>query len=240
MDRIVHGVNKLTCAFYDAPHIVCDNQLLAIVALPQAIQRWTKTTKPPQTKPHRTTLSHMLTRTRSILCPMCRPQEDQPPASPPRVVIPKLPAILIPQNPIASQDEPIARLTRSRFPTMDRSPPGANKTTDTAPITRRTCSQTAALASVVTPSQADQRRYPAKFLQILAMPVQDKTSGKLLQCHKLRKHPKFARIWNTSYTNGLGQLCQGIGKVSKGPKHQHVEGTNTFHLIKFADIPRDR
>ena len=36
MDRIVHGVNKLTCALHNAPHMACDNQLLAIDALHQA------------------------------------------------------------------------------------------------------------------------------------------------------------------------------------------------------------
>ena len=33
MDRIVHGVNTLTCALHKAPHIECDNQLFAIEAL---------------------------------------------------------------------------------------------------------------------------------------------------------------------------------------------------------------
>ena len=138
MDRIVHGVNKLTCDLHDAPYIAGDNQLLAIDALHQAIQRWTKTTRPPKTKPHRTTLSHTRTQPCSILRPMRLPQEDRTPASPPRMDIPKPPAILIPQIPIAIQDEPIGRCTRSRFPTMDRSPPRVNKTTDTEPIDRRT------------------------------------------------------------------------------------------------------
>ena len=39
MDRIVHGVNTLTCALKDAPQIACDNQLFAIHALQQAVQR---------------------------------------------------------------------------------------------------------------------------------------------------------------------------------------------------------
>ena len=123
---------------------------------------------------------------------------------------------------------------------MDHSPPRVNKTTDTAPIARRTHSQTEALASVITPAQAAQRRYPAKFLQILSMTVLNKTSGQSLQYRQLRKHPKFAHIWNTSYANKLGRLCQGIGKGPKGPKHQCVEGTNTFRLIKFVGIPQDR
>ena len=127
MDRIFHGVNKLTCALHDAPHIACDNQLLAIDALHQAIQRWTKTKRPLQTKPHCTPLFHMRTRPCSTLRPMRRPQEEQPPASPPNVVIPKPPAILLPQIPIASHDEPIARSTISRFPSMYRAPPTNSK-----------------------------------------------------------------------------------------------------------------
>ena len=72
------------------------------------------------------------------------------------------------------------------------------------------------------------------------MPVLDETSVQSLQYIQLRKHPKFAQIWNTSYANKLGRLCQGNGKGSKGPRQQRVEGTNTFKLIKFADIPQDR
>ena len=72
------------------------------------------------------------------------------------------------------------------------------------------------------------------------MPVLEKTSGQSLQYRQLRKHPKFARIWNTSYANKLGWLCQGIGKGSKGTRQQRVEGTNTFKLIKFSDISQDR
>ena len=72
------------------------------------------------------------------------------------------------------------------------------------------------------------------------MPVLDETSGQSLQYRQLRKHPKFVQIWNTSYANELSCLCQGIGHGSKGPKYQHVEGTNTFRLIKFEDISQDR
>ena len=39
MGRIFHGVNKLTCALHEAPHIAWDNQVFAIEALHQAIQR---------------------------------------------------------------------------------------------------------------------------------------------------------------------------------------------------------
>ena len=71
----------------------------------------------------------------------------------------------------------------------------------------------------------------------LTMPVLEETYGQSLQYRQLRKKPKFAHIWNTSYANELGRLCQGIGQGLKVPKHQRVEGTNTFCLIKFEDIP---
>ena len=71
------------------------------------------------------------------------------------------------------------------------------------------------------------------------MPVLDETSGQSLQYCQLLKHPKLAHIWNTSYSNEMGRLCQCIGKGSKGPSQQRVEVTNTFRLIKFSDIPQD-
>ena len=55
--------------------------------------------------------------------------------------------ILIPQISIASQDEQIARCTRSRFPTVDRPPPKVNKKTGTSSISRCMRSQTASMAT---------------------------------------------------------------------------------------------
>jgi hypothetical protein len=47
-------------------------------------------------------------------------------------------------------------------------------------------------------------------------------------------------VWDTSYANELGRLCQGIGRNNANPAKQRVEGTNTFRPIKFHDIPIDR
>ena len=38
----------------------------------------------------------------------------------------------------------------------------------------------------------------------------------------------------------LADSAKGLEKVQKSQKHKHLEGTNTFRLIKFADIPHDR
>ena len=96
------------------------------------------------------------------------------------------------------------------------------------------------MANVITQTQAAKQRYPAQFLQSLAMTILDETSGQLLEYCQLRKYPKFEHIWNTFYANELGRICQGVGKGSEGPKKQRVEGTNTFRMISFEDIPSDR
>ena len=124
--------------------------------------------------------THTRTRKRSILQPMRRSHEDRPPDASPRVAIPNTHAspISTPQPSITSKYEPIARRTRYRSPhTMDQPPPRVNKTTDTSTIANRKSSQTAAMTSVITSAQAAQKRYPAKFIQSLEMPVLDKTSG---------------------------------------------------------------
>ena len=74
----------------------------------------------------------------------------------------------------------------------------------------------------------------------VAMPVIDDETGESLEYKQLRKRAKYADIWNESFSNGLGRLCQGIGKGNKGPKNQRVEGTNTFFPISYNDIPKDR
>ena len=37
----------------------------------------------------------------------------------------------------------------------------------------------------------------------------------------------------------MGRLCQGVGKGPNG-KGKRIEGKNTFFVIKFEDIPKDR
>ena len=163
MDRIFHGMTTLTCALHDAPTLSCDNQLAAIQALHQAIKRWAKLTFPARKKLHITTS----TRQRSILRPMHRPHEDPPQDVPPTVVIQEPNASPIPTTvpSTISHYEPVAQRTRSRVPqTVDQPPPRVGQTPDTGPISRRTQSQTSALASVIAPSQAAQRQYPAQFI----------------------------------------------------------------------------
>ena len=43
-------------------------------------------------------------------------------------------------------------------------------------------------------------------------------------------------MWDCSYSNKLGRLCQGIGTGNKAGG-KRVAGTNTFHIIAYANIP---
>ena len=79
MDRIVHGVNKLTCNLQDAPQIAWYNQLFFINALKQAFQRWKTSNTSPRAQPPWATTLHPHARLLSILRPMRRPREDRPP-----------------------------------------------------------------------------------------------------------------------------------------------------------------
>ena len=38
----------------------------------------------------------------------------------------------------------------------------------------------------------------------------------------------------------MKRLCQGVGQVTKGPKRQLIAGTDTFRVMRYADILRDR
>ena len=176
MDRIFHGVTNLTCALHEAPTISCNNQLAAIQALHQAIQRWAKLTLPARTNQHLTTLPHTSTRQHSILRPIRRPHEYQPQDVPPRVVIKKPDASPMPPTAPStiSHYEPFALRTRSRVPqNVDQPPPRVSQTPDTGPIARRTRSQTAALVNTnpktylrgwslrsLTPPRCHQRHHP--------------------------------------------------------------------------------
>jgi hypothetical protein len=43
-------------------------------------------------------------------------------------------------------------------------------------------------------------------------------------------------MWDMSYANELGHLCQGIG-TGTTPNTKQVAGTNAFFLIDYNDIP---
>ncbi len=68
-----------------------------------------------------------------------------------------------------------------------------------------------------------------------ALLVLNPSTGKFLKHPQLRCDPRFKATWDMSYTNELGQLCQGIGLGSSSNK-KRVAGTNTFFLIDYHNI----
>jgi hypothetical protein len=47
-------------------------------------------------------------------------------------------------------------------------------------------------------------------------------------------------VWDKSYANELGRLCQGVGTNPDGPSPKRIEGTDTFRVIQYHDIPANR
>ena len=82
-------------------------------------------------------------------------------------------------------------------------------------------------------------RYPSAFLAKWYLSVLDSSTGQYLEHRQLRRHPKLGPIWDASYSNYLGHLCQGVGK---GPTStgQRTKVTDTFRVIRFNNILRVR
>ena len=79
----------------------------------------------------------------------------------------------------------------------------------------------------------------AQLLKHVENSVLDQETGKQLNYGQLRKHPKFQETWNKFFSIEIGKLCQGVVTGTNGIG-KRVEGTNTFYVVKFEDIPKDR
>jgi hypothetical protein len=72
-----------------------------------------------------------------------------------------------------------------------------------------------------------------------SLAVLDKESSQFLKHCQLCQDPHYKEVWDRSYSNELGQLCQGIGMDDKAGG-KWVAGTNTFHLTRYLDIPHHK
>ena len=97
------------------------------------------------------------------------------------------------------------------------------------PIAQRTRSKTFE-QKYTTPSHS--RALATQLLTRMANSVLEQETGKRLNYGQLRKHTRFQETWNKSFSNEMGRLCQGVGKVPND-KGKIIEGTNTFFVIKF-------
>ena len=102
---------------------------------------------------------------------------------------------------VVDPEEPIAMHTRSLRQATPMPPESQDE-----PIAIWTRSRLQRQANIVSPAMAASCRYPASIFQYLALPVFDKEKGKLLEYRQLQKDPRYAPIWNPSYTNKLCQL----------------------------------
>ena len=151
------------------------------------------------------------------------PEHNNPPKPTPRVHIQnQVPAPAPRVNPKKYPvQEPVGRCTRSQYQTSEQ------------PIARRTRSQLKQ-SLTVTPAQAAQHKLPKELLALcctpetsldhLAMSVLDPETGNTMEYRQLRRHPKYKKIWETSYCNELGRLFQGIGTGDNRPKNNASPG----------------
>ena len=91
----------------------------------------------------------------------------------------------------------------------------------------------------VTPALMTRCIFSQAFFIMLAMPVLNKDTGNYLTYHQLRKQPRLASIWSTSYSNKMGRLRQSISVRPQGVG-KRVEGTSTIHVIYYDNISTDR
>ena len=98
---------------------------------------------------------------------------------------------------------------------------------------------------IVQPVLAAQRKYPAKLVNLLCNPIPEEhtamlvlgnETGESLEYIQIFRHPKYKEVWNTSYSNELERLCQGVSSGTTRAKKQRVKGTETFQVIKFKKL----
>jgi hypothetical protein len=72
-----------------------------------------------------------------------------------------------------------------------------------------------------------------------SLAVLDKESNQLLEHCQLQQDPRYEEVWDQSYSDKLGRLCQGIITSDKAGG-KWVAGTNTFHLTRYSVIPHHK
>ena len=196
-DRLLHGMNTLSCALKDAPSVACDAQLQALANLREIFHHWAERDGAVDGQgfeplPGRTQQSEFLQQvghpTRDLRAPL-RPAESEPLPKPshPRHVAPKpsIPAAAPPRvaAPAPRVEVPLPRVDRARGGPPPRvanpAAPVASRTRSQAappapprevvPVAHRTRSRQAT-AALITPASAAARRYSAAFLtQVLPL-----------------------------------------------------------------------
>ena len=250
-DRVLYGLQTLTCALEYAPTETCDSQLRDISALRDVFWRWDTTVSGP---PRRHRASTKNPKPMEPTTPKQNNTTKIGPPHPPPVQYQRVHTTLTPTDkfPIVDmlpptvavnqsgddKEEPIAHRTGAMRTTPMPSKPLPSSP---EPVAKRTRSQTTtpglAHHIAVDPLQATQRRLPRKFLLEWAMPVMENITGKNIKHPQLQSHSKYQQNWNAYYSNELVRLLQVIVKGSKVPKNQRIKGNETFRVIRYDNIP---
>ena len=112
--------------------------------------------------------------------------------------------------------EPISTRTRSRKSNQT----GSILKMASEPISQRTRTKTFEQKYTI-PSHS--RELATHFLTRMANSVLEHETGKKINYGQLRKHPRLQETWKTSFSNEMGRLCQGVGKIPNG-KGNRIEG----------------
>ena len=159
--------------------------------------------------------SHLKIKTKQTIQICNRPPTQLPPspAQDPRVQVihtpphsaPRVDIIPPPDITDINTDKPIAHHTQASCTT-----PAAPIQQTHNPFARRTRSQInpkgIAQQVDISPRQASQQKFPRSFIHNWSMPVMDTVTGETLENLQLRRHPKYKKTWNQSYSNELGRL----------------------------------
>ena len=214
----------------DAPDAVHHEQLPAISKLCDLFSNWIPSTtlSPPTSNPFPFP---------PIPVPNF-PVQDQLLLPPPRVVsLPLLRVVPLPRVDPPPRVDPFQCIsthpsiapTPMVFPSTRPVPPSPSQ-----PVAHRT----RYLLALTAHSDAS-RKYPSDFIIDWAFSVLDATTGQTVEHLQLQHHPDYKEVWDCSYSNKLGRLCQGFGSNSTNTG-QRVKGTNTFKFIRYENIPHNR
>ena len=206
-DRVIRSIEQLTAVLKGDKLSATEAQMKAIETLQSTLNNWSDGDWIKENKENEEPVK-VNQQSPRVLKPL-RPRMAR---------APRVRRTLKPSSPRVPQ--PIAHRTRSKTKVEDKQQPKEQ------PIAHRTRSRVKN-NDVVTAIVSD----------LLAASVMDQETGEMLEFRQLRRHPKYKKIWETSYANELGRLCQGVGTNKKDPTQKRVKGTDTFRVIRFEDIP---
>ena len=221
-DKIIRALHDINTTLKRAPTGPSDNQQTAIDTLCTILQSFNAQTptdpapNPPtppgvqRLPPHPVTPPSNTTSTLPAAPPGV-PTQDTP-SPPPHTSADEWTTVPTRhcRQPTTSNDEPVATRTRAR------------------------------LTQAINPFAALADDDPANITNATACPVLEAATGNLLEHRQLRRHPEYKATWDTSYSNELGRLCQGVGTDPSDPTKQRVKGTDTFQPIHYQNIPPER